>query len=86
MSHRQGSSTEKNIKISHREDGKETAQGQVSHSQSSSTENNRKIASREDRKEIGQGQLSERQSSTTGDRKIDMAQRRKCNERQHQDL
>ena len=43
---------------SHREDRKETAQGQVSQDQGSTTEDNRNIVNREDRKQTAQGQVS----------------------------
>ena len=56
----------------HREDGKETAQGQVSHRQGSTDEDKRKIVNREDQKQKAQGRVSQGQGSTTGHRKIDM--------------
>ena len=77
MSHRETSTTEDNRKVSQRQDRNETAQAQVSQGQGSSTENNRKVSHREDGKDISQGQVSPKQGSTTGDRKIDIAQRRK---------
>ena len=77
VSHRESSTTEDKRKIANREDRKETAQGQVSQGQGSSTENNRKVSHREDGKETSQGQVSPKQGSPTGDRKIDIAQRRK---------
>ena len=66
-SHMQGSTTEDQTNISHREDQKETAQGQdPSHRPGSTTENQTNISHREDEKEIGQGQnASNRQRSTT---------------------
>ena len=80
VSHRETSTTEDNRKVSQRQDRNETAQGQVSQGQGSSTENNWKVSHREDGKEISQGQVSPKQGSTTGDRKIDIAQRRKWKE------
>ena len=66
-SHMQGSTTEDQTNISHREDEKETAQGQdPSHRPGSTTENQTNISHREDEKETGQGQnASNRQRSTT---------------------
>ena len=66
-SHMQGSTTEDQTNISHREDKKETAQGQdPSHRPGSTTENQTNISHREDEKETGQGQnASNRQRSTT---------------------
>ena len=66
-SHMQGSTTEDQTNISHREDQKETAQGQdPSHRPGSTTENQTNISHREDEKETGQGQnASNRQRSTT---------------------
>ena len=55
LSHRQTSKTKDHTKILHREDRRETTQGQVSHRQGSTTEDKRKIASREDGKETAQG-------------------------------
>ena len=81
MSHRQGSITEDHTKISNREDGKETAQGQVFYRQGSTTEDKRKIAKREDGEETAQCQVYHRQGSSTGQRKIDIVQRRKRNDR-----
>ena len=51
--------------VSHREDGEETAQGQVSQGQGSTTEYNRKIANREDGKEAVQGRVYQGQGSST---------------------
>ena len=53
--------------VSHREDQKETEQGQVSQGQGSTTEDNRMVLQREDRKETAQAQVSQKQGSTTGD-------------------
>ena len=66
-SHMQGSTTEDQTNISHREDQKETAQGQdPSHRPGSTTENQTNISHREDEKETAQGQNpSNRQHSTT---------------------
>ena len=66
-SHMQGSTTEDQTNISHREDQKETAQRQdPSHRPSSTTENQTNISHREDEKETAQGQnASNRQRSTT---------------------
>ena len=66
-SHMQGSTTEDQTNISHREDQKETAQGQdLSHRPGSTTENQTNISHREDEKEKAQGQnASNRQRSTT---------------------
>ena len=66
-SHMQGSTTEDQTNISHREDQKETTQGQdPSHRPGSTTENQTNISHREDEKETGQGQnASNRQRSTT---------------------
>ena len=66
-SHMQGSTTEDQTNISHREDQKETAQGQdPSHRPGSTTENQTNISHREDEKETAQGQnASNRQRSTT---------------------
>ena len=50
--------------VSHREDRKETAQGQVSQGQGSTTEDNRNNVNREDQKQTAQGQVSHRQGST----------------------
>ena len=70
--HRQGSTTEDNRKISHKEDRKETIQGQdPSHTQCSTMEDNTKISHREYRKEIAQGQDPfYRQGSTTKDKSM----------------
>ena len=57
MFHTLGSTTENNRIVSHREDRKETTEGQVSQSQGSTTEDNRKIANKEDRKQTAQGQV-----------------------------
>ena len=70
MSQRQSSKTENSRKVSHREDGKETAKRQVSHRQGSSTEGNTKVSDREDQKQTAQGQVSHRQSSTTEDNRM----------------
>ena len=66
-SHMQGSTTKDQTNISHREDQKETAQGQdPSHRPGSTTENQTNISHREDEKETAQGQNpSNRQRSTT---------------------
>ena len=66
-SHTQGSTTEDQTNISHREDQKETAQGQdPSHRQGSTTKDQTNISHREDQKETAQGQdPSHRQGSTT---------------------
>ena len=56
LCHRQTSTTQDNTKISHREDGRGTAQGRVSHRPGSTAEDNRKISHKEDRKERIQGQ------------------------------
>ena len=65
-SRRQGSTTEHQTKISHREDRKETAQGKdPSHRQRSRTEDKTTISHRQDRKETAQPiDVSHRQGST----------------------
>ena len=75
QSHRQGSTTEDNRKIMHKEDRKERIQGQhLSLRQTSKTKDHTKISHREDRRETTQGQVSHRQGSTTEDkRKIAVA-------------
>ena len=58
-SHRQTSTTEYQIKISHREDRKQREQGQVSHRQGSTTEDKIILSDREDRKQTAQRVVSE---------------------------
>ena len=65
-SRRQGSTTEHQTKIWHREDRKQTAQPiDVSHRQSTSTQYHTKISHREDTNKTAQRQVSHRQGSTT---------------------
>ena len=65
MSRRQSSTSENNRKVSHREDGKERAQQQVSQGQGTTREHNREIANREDGKETVQGPVSQGQRFST---------------------
>ena len=69
-SHRQTSTMEYQIKMSHREDRKETAQPIDVSLRQGSTEDRTNISHREDQKQREQGQVPHRQGSTTEDKII----------------